>query len=136
MLFDSCKNTKEQGNIGFGKAISYFTQNGYTVSIPLNDSQDYDLIVDKDNNLYRVQVKTTKSLSKNKENYSVNLRICGGNSKQNYVHKNGTEVIYDLLFVLCDNGMMFLIPKEQISSHKTSVFVGKNLKEGSVMIFC
>lgn len=38
-------------------AIAYFSTNGYTVSIPLNDTQDYDLVVEKDNILQTVQVK-------------------------------------------------------------------------------
>ncbi len=38
---------KQKGNTGLGIAIAYYTSNGYTVSIPLNDTQDYDLIVDK-----------------------------------------------------------------------------------------
>lgn len=29
-------------------AINYFTINGYTVSLPLNDTQWYDLVVEKD----------------------------------------------------------------------------------------
>ena len=37
-------NSKRQGNIGIGAAIAWFTVHGYTVSIPLTDSQDYDLI--------------------------------------------------------------------------------------------
>lgn len=44
-------SNKEKGNTGLGIAIAYYDSNGYTVSIPLNDTQDYDLIVDKDNNL-------------------------------------------------------------------------------------
>lgn len=32
---------KEKGNSGLGIAIAYFSINGYTVSIPLNDTQDY-----------------------------------------------------------------------------------------------
>ena len=40
---------KEKGNTGLGIAIAYYTSNGYIVSIPLNDTQDYDLIVEKDN---------------------------------------------------------------------------------------
>lgn len=34
---------KEKGNSGLGMAIAYFTTNGFVVSIPLNDTQDYDL---------------------------------------------------------------------------------------------
>ena len=33
---------REKGNSGLGIAIAYFSTNGYTVSIPLNDTQDYD----------------------------------------------------------------------------------------------
>ena len=40
---------KEKGNTSLGIAIAYYTSNGYTVSLPLNDTQDYDLIVDKKN---------------------------------------------------------------------------------------
>ena len=56
MLSDSNKNI---GNSSLAIAISYFVCNGYTVSIPLNDTQDYDLVVEKDSKLYRVQVKGT-----------------------------------------------------------------------------
>ena len=56
MLFDTNKNI---GNSSLGLAISYFTCHGYVVSIPLNDTQDYDLIVEKDSKLYKIQVKGT-----------------------------------------------------------------------------
>lgn len=132
MLFDNCNNYKEQGNIGLGAAISYFTKNHYIVSTPLNDSQDYDLVVDDGKSLFKVQVKTTKLLSKNKNNYVVNLKVGGGNSKQNYIHKLGNDVVYDLLFVLCNDGRMFLIPKDKIYQHKSSLFVGTLNKEYQV----
>ena len=44
MKFD---NNKEKGNSGLGMAIAYFSTRGYTVSIPLNDTQDYDLVIEK-----------------------------------------------------------------------------------------
>lgn len=44
MIFNT---NKEKGNAALGLAIAYFSSNGYTVSIPLNDTQDYDLIVEK-----------------------------------------------------------------------------------------
>lgn len=128
-MFENCKNTKEQGNIGLGLAIQYFTQNLYTVSLPLNDSQDYDLIVeDKDGILKKVQVKTSTQLTKN-NTYHVNLRVLGGNAKQNYVHKKGNEIVYDLLFILCSNGDRYLIPKDVIKDLVNSITVGKMYKE-------
>ena len=56
MNFDT---NKEKGNSGLGMAIAYFTTKGYTVSIPLNDTQDYDLVIERCNKLYTVQVKAT-----------------------------------------------------------------------------
>lgn len=124
-MFNNCKNTKEQGNIGLGVAIQYFTQNLYTVSLPLNDSQDYDLIIeDKDGILKKVQVKTSSQISPH-NTYKVNLRVLGGNSKKNQVHKMGNEVKYDLLFILCDNGDRYLIPKTIIKDLVNSITVGK-----------
>lgn len=41
-----CTN-KEKGNSGLTMAIAYFSTSGYTVSIPLNDTQDYDLVAEK-----------------------------------------------------------------------------------------
>ena len=37
------KNSKDKGRAGLSLAIAYFGCNGYTISVPLNDTQDYDL---------------------------------------------------------------------------------------------
>lgn len=124
VLFDNCTNPTMQGNIGLGTAIAYFTSNRYVVSLPLNDSQDYDLIVDKDNAISRVQVKTTRYKHKNGKSYYVNLKVTGGNTKHSYIHKKGCDVIYELLFILCEDGSQYLIPKDVIKDLKSSLCVG------------
>lgn len=53
------ETNKEKGNSSLGIAIAYFSTNGYTVSIPLNDTQDYDLVVEKESKFYSIQVKST-----------------------------------------------------------------------------
>lgn len=112
-IFENCKNSKIQGNIGLGAAIKYFSALGCVVSLPLNDSQDYDLIIDDGDSLHKVQVRTTNYITKI-GNYVVNLRVLGGNSKSNYVHKTANQIIYDILFVLCGNGDAYVIPKKDI----------------------
>lgn len=109
-------NTKLQGNIGIGKAIAHFTELGYIVSIPLTDSQKYDLIVDIDSLLYRVQVKTTTFKVGNV--YQVLLKTNGGNKTRT------TESLFDnsesdILFIWCDDGSMFSIPTLEISNTHT-----------------
>ena len=66
------KNPKVKGTVGLGHAISYFTRIGTVVALPLNDSQPYDLIVEIDGELKKVQVKTSTS-------DSIALRTMGGN---------------------------------------------------------
>ena len=64
---------KDIGRIGLSMAINYFTIKGYTVSLPLNDTQWYDMVVEKDKHFYTVQCKATMT-----EDGTIPLRSCGG----------------------------------------------------------
>ena len=44
MIFET---NKDKGRAGMALGIAYFGANGYTVSIPLNDTQWYDFIAEK-----------------------------------------------------------------------------------------
>lgn len=112
-MFEQCKNSKKQGDFGLGIAISYFCRNGYTVSLPLTDSQDYDLIVEN-GDLKRVQVKTTTHKAKN-GNFVVNMRTMGGNQKA-YWSKKLDKTKIDILFAITESGEMYLIPTKEIVS--------------------
>lgn len=103
-----------QGNMGLGRAIAYFTFNGIPISIPLNDTQGYDLIADYNGKLKRVQIKTTMMLNKNEDSYMVGLRNTGGASGKTKIRDFDKES-FDLLFILCQNGNEYLIPVEDIS---------------------
>ena len=63
-----------QGNVGLGRAIAYYTAKCIPVLIPLNDTQKYDLAIEKDNKLQRVSVKTTQGLNRSKTYYEVQLK--------------------------------------------------------------
>ncbi len=113
MLFDSNKSI---GNSSLGIAISYFCSHGYVVSIPLNDTQDYDLVVEKDNKLYRVQVKGT-TFKTRYGIYQVALKSCGGTKGKVYKTVKDTNV--ELLFVVTDSLKQYLIPIPIISNKYT-----------------
>jgi len=126
MVFKNAKNSKQQGDVGLGTAIAYYTQEGYTVCIPLTDGQDYDLIVEN-GEMQRVQVKTTRQ-KKSEGVYEVNLRVFGGNrSGKDIVKKFDNEKV-ELLFVLCENGDRYNIPAGVIKSGNCIV-VGRKYKE-------
>ena len=110
------KTNKEKGNTGLGIAIAYYSANGYTVSIPLNDTQDYDLIVDKDNILKRVQVKATSCKTKYNK-YQVALKSCGGTKGITY--KTLIETNIDEVFILTDAMDIFIIPIQEIKNKST-----------------
>ena len=79
-----------QGNIGLGKAIEYFTSWGIPISIPLNDTQKYDLIADFDNNscdyLFIYTADEKIYLIPSKEIKAINS-IVVGNKYQEYLVK-------------------------------------------------
>ena len=95
------RTTQKKGDIATAKAISLFTSLGYDVSLPLTESAAYDLIVDDQNRLYRVQVKYST-------NKMVDLRRIHSNSK-GYVVKKYVASSYDWLYVLRGDGKQFLI---------------------------
>jgi len=53
------KVPKRQGNVGVAKAVYEYTKRGYTVLMPMSDSDKYDMVVD-DGDLHKVQVKTSR----------------------------------------------------------------------------
>ena len=110
------KTNKEKGNAGLGIAIAYYSSNGYTVSIPLNDTQDYDLIVDKDNNLKRVQVKSTSCITKS-GNYQVALKSCGGTNGNTY--KRVIDTCIEEVFILTEKLDMYIIPIKELKNRST-----------------
>jgi len=110
---------KEIGIKALGKAINFFVNNDYTVSIPLNDTQDYDLIVDK-GRLFKVQVKGTRQLNKSKLSKIpiVTLESMGG--RVGKVYKTVIDTSVDLLYVYSfATFQQWLIPVSQITSRAT-----------------
>lgn len=117
-------NKKQQGDIGVAKAIYYYSACGYIVSIPATDNSRYDLLVDKNGKINRVQVKTS-SYKIASGSYEVQLKTTGGNqSWQGIVKKISAEEI-DILFIVCEDGSMYEIAPE-IFDNRTTITLGKN----------
>ena len=127
MKLSECDTYSKQGNIGVSYAIAYYSSLGYTISIPLTDTQDYDLVVDNGEKLLRVQVKTTISKSKNSNNYQLNLRVTGGNRSGIGKNKLFSENHCDLVFAMTENLEFYSIPRDKITSN-TSISLGDKWK--------
>ena len=101
------ETNKQKGNAGMALAIAYFGTNGYTISTPLNDTQWYDLIVEKDGIFQTVQCKFTAS----KKN-EISLRSMGGTNGG--VYDNILNHPLDLIFCADKDLNMFVIPMEDL----------------------
>lgn len=107
------ESKKDKGRCGLSLAIAYFGSNGYTVAIPLNDTQDYDLIIDKDGILNRVSVKFTGRQCDG--HYVVDLRSCGGSNGAK-VYSNFVDSNASYLFVVTEEPRLYFIPKEKVNT--------------------
>ena len=96
------RTTQKKGDIAVSQAIASFTRLGYDVSIPLTESAPYDLIIDINNRLIRLQVKYTSSLLG-----EVDLRNIHSNST-GYIVKKYSPNTYDWLYVLKKSGEEYL----------------------------
>ena len=103
----------KQGNAGLGAAIAYYTSIGVPTAIPLNDTQKYDLIVEQNNLLQRVSVKTTQQKNKNNKYFVVQLRNTGGSSGKSKIRLFDPKSC-DILFILTKDGTTYEIPTEKI----------------------
>ena len=103
-----------QGNVGLGRAIAYYTANCIPVLLPLNDTQKYDLAVEKDGKLQKVSVKTTQGLNKSKTRYVVQLKNCGGSSGKSAIRKFDNKSC-DILFIVTIGGTMYEIPSNLVN---------------------
>ena len=107
---------KQMGRIGLSMAINYFTIKGYTVSLPINDTQWYDLIVEKDGIFQTVQCKATAT-----ENSTIDFRSTGGTNGGVYDNLLQHKEL-DLLFCVNKDMNMWLIPvKEIITSRQLTL---------------
>lgn len=96
----------DKGRAGLLLGMTWFGTNGYTISLPLNDTQWYDFVAEKDGKFYTVQCKFTTT--KNKE---IPLYNCGGGRGKVYDRVLSHPVDY----LFCSDGIDYwVIPVEEI----------------------
>ena len=93
-------------------AINYFTCQGYTVSLPMNDTQWYDLVIEKNGKFETVQCKATQT-----DEGKIDFRSTGGTKGTVYDNLlNHSEL--DYLFCVNKNLEMWLIPIKEITTKR------------------
>lgn len=106
--------TNIKGQLAVSKAEIRAFELGYIPSRPLYDSR-YDLILDKDNNLKRIQVKYGDGKSSNSQGAIV-VKLDYENRKKNYFTYNRSEV----------DALIVYVPKiEKLCYFPLEIFEGK-----------
>ena len=117
-------NRKQIGRIGLSMAINYFIVKGYTVSLPMNDTQWYDLVIEKDGKFETVQCKATQTATK-----TIDFRSTGGTKGTVYDNLlNHPEL--DLLFCVDGDFNMWLIPVNEITTKQRITLRTEPTKNG------
>lgn len=112
---------KLKGDIAIGKAIHYFMSNGYEVCLPIGDKRDFDLVVEKDGALSRVQVKYG-GLYNGLKKCQVALRVMGGNQSFHYSKKYPADA-FEYLFVYTAKGETYLLPWDESVVGKSTLSI-------------
>jgi hypothetical protein len=104
--------TKQKGDAALGKAISYFLSQSYEVCLPIGDKRSYDLVVEKEGQMSRVQVKHG-GLYNGSTKCMVALRVMGGNQSY-FTAKKYQAHDFEYLFVHTAKGESYLLPWDNL----------------------
>ena len=118
-------SNRKLGNLAEAKAISVLTEENYSVSIPFTENNNYDLVIEKNNKFFSVQVKGTKYEVK-ENTYRADLRSVSHNTNGVVKSKKRKEEDYDFLFVYTPR-KNYLIKSEDIDG-KSAIYLHENRK--------
>lgn len=115
-------DNKQLGNFTELQCITRFYELGYVVSIPYGDSSKYDMILEYNGKLYKLQCKHAKEFFDEKSGILSYLKIKtswqSGYTKNSQYHTNKyTEEDIDY-FVTHYKGVNYLIPVNECSTEK------------------
>lgn len=101
-------SSKMKGTITELECASYLMKLGYALSVPLGDTCPYDLVVDIDHKLYKIQCKHGKSTD---DSVSIECTTNINTRTRLETHQYKPEDVD--FFATFDNGICYLIPFEE-----------------------
>ena len=107
-----CPVSKDKGNKGEIYFINWCIQNNMHVSLPYGSGEEYDIILDNQGKLYRVQIKTVHDRLLRPNGYHIDIST---KARQKYVNVE--------LFAICfyKTGFIYLIPAKDIRTKYLSL---------------
>lgn len=112
-------NSKHRGALTELQVMTYLFELGYQISIPYGDNARYDFILDVNNTLYKIQVKSANLESEGV--YKIDCSRMRFNRGEN-VRKHYTSEEVDFFATMVDN-KCYLIPQSEVSDSKRLRFI-------------
>lgn len=112
-------DSKHYGALTELQVMTYLFGLGYQVSIPYGDNARYDFILDINNKLYKIQVKSARL--ENEGVYKIDCSRMRVNRNRN-IRKHYTNEEVDF-FATMINGKCYLIPQSEVSDSKRLRFL-------------
>lgn len=113
--------TKQKGNLTELQCLTYFYKLGYRCSIPYGENCRYDFILDINNNLYKIQVKTSSPIDEEESAIQFSCRSTRVNtSGTNHQKYTAQEINF---FATYYKDKCYLIPQNECSNAKILRFI-------------
>lgn len=120
-------NTKQTGDVSEQAVILEILKRGWDVSIPIGDRLPYDIIVDINGKLIKIQIKTAW-YHEQRKHYVVGVRRSCTNRKH-YLYKKYNNNDFD--FAICylqDRNVFYVIPVDIFTSYKGAIIFTEDVK--------
>lgn len=109
-------STKFKGTLTELQVQAYFISKRYNISVPVCEESKYDLVLDTGNQLLRIQIKTARLESLNKNSIVFNCRSTCHNTRESHKRSYSDKEIDYFATVWNDN--VYLVPVNETSSQK------------------
>ena len=124
-------NPRQQGDLGEASALQWLAARGYAIAIPFGHSPNWDLIIEQDGSLFRVQVKTCTRRTP-EGNWNVMLCTRGGNQSWSGTTKYFDAARCDYLFAHTGDGRRWFIPSRVVEGRAGITLGGSKYAEYEV----
>lgn len=117
-------NNKSKGNIGEAKCLAKLVELGIPVSLPFGDNERYDMVIEHNGKLEKIQVKYSSSIT---ENGSYQFRACNStyhtNDKSNHDYVGQIDAF---LYYNAIKDEVYYVPIEILKCHTNFYLRDKN----------
>ena len=118
-------NTTQIGDITEQKFILYCLNNEIPISKPIGNNLPYDFIIEHNQKLLKIQVKTSRQSATSQETITFNTRSCSKNYNEittsNYINK----IDY---FATCWNDKWYFVHIDKATKGEQRIFIGEEPK--------